>query len=518
MLALVAAAVMACVGASVASAATPTLTLTAPANAAYTNHTQPTLSWTLTGATAAKYEIFITGPSTPGVSTPQTTVTTTATSFTPSAPLADGFYDWTVNAFSSSGSVITSAGSEFTVDTEAPAPPKLFSPTNGSTVLNQVQVLEFGPGTVTGTVTGSPVTGARLSIDGGPLITLPNNCFDVGLVAGLSFAQCTVPDALGVGVHTWTVEAVDEAGNVSAPATASFTIKPSSPFAFITQPKTAVVGQPVTFSAARSQDTGADGPIVDYAWDFDGSKTYTQNTGDTPTVSHVFTTPGIHEIDLRVTDAGGQTATSRTLKTFVGLTPPKGQVGVSIDDDAYATNNPHVHVDLVWPRRATSATLSNDGGFKHTKTVPLTPSVGWTLEQTGSDRLPKTVYVRFHTADSSNGSGPVTLSDDIVLDEQRPVLSLARVVGSRPVGGAAEDAKRKFNVKLDAGDKIVGICGAEAVDARSARTRGHVKSIRDCHKRGVLKFAGMISVVSHKAPHWVRVLNAAGTWSRWHHL
>src|SRR5262249_27713694 len=52
--------------------------------------------------------------------------------------------------------------------------------------------------------------------------------------------------------------------------------------------------------------------------------------------------------------------------TIVGPTPPSGYVGVSINSGNYATDSYAVDLDLVWPAGATSALISNDGGFNST--------------------------------------------------------------------------------------------------------------------------------------------------------
>jgi len=64
----------------------------------------------------------------------------------------------------------------------------------------------------------------------------------------------------------------------------------------------------VDFSGAGSRDP--DGRIVDHAWTFgDGG------SGNGPTVSHAFTIPGSYDVQLRVTDDSGLSATGSVTVT-----------------------------------------------------------------------------------------------------------------------------------------------------------------------------------------------------------
>jgi hypothetical protein len=78
-------------------------------------------------------------------------------------------------------------------------------------------------------------------------------------------------------------------------------------------PSTITVGQPVTFDASASTD--ADGNVVRYEWDLDGSSTccsshYEIDGGATPTYTHTYTEPSHHEtgilVGVRVTDDDGR--------------------------------------------------------------------------------------------------------------------------------------------------------------------------------------------------------------------
>ena len=117
-----------------------------------------------------------------------------------------------------------------------------------------------------------------------------------------------------------------------------------------------------------------------------------------------------------------------------GPTPPRGPIGVSINEGAKYTDDRHVTVNVVWPLGAPTATLSNDGGFREARTLPVSSRIAWTLDSSGPERLPKTLYVRF--------GGTQTFQDDIILDQTNP----DRDVGEcRRVRRCRELRRRSYN-------------------------------------------------------------------------
>ena len=79
--------------------------------------------------------------------------------------------------------------------------------------------------------------------------------------------------------------------------------------AFSVAPSVVTAGQNVTLNGSGSY--GVDGAsIKDYKWDLDGSGKYATDGGSTPTLTHVFETPGTVTVGLKVTDSNGQTATT----------------------------------------------------------------------------------------------------------------------------------------------------------------------------------------------------------------
>ncbi len=88
--------------------------------------------------------------------------------------------------------------------------------------------------------------------------------------------------------------------------------------AFASAPAVATAGVPVSFDASGSSSPA--GTVSDYAWDFDGSKSYSTDGSETDTISHTFATPGTYTVDLRVKDSLGQTATvSHTITVAAAL-------------------------------------------------------------------------------------------------------------------------------------------------------------------------------------------------------
>lgn len=86
----------------------------------------------------------------------------------------------------------------------------------------------------------------------------------------------------------------------------------------------------VQFDASGSSDS--DGNIVSYEWDLDGDGSYEENSGTTPTNSKIFTTKGVYNVMLRITDDEGATA-KKIVPVTVG-TPPTAVLTTSIDSSS----------------------------------------------------------------------------------------------------------------------------------------------------------------------------------------
>jgi hypothetical protein len=238
---------------------------------------------------------------------------------------------------------------------------------------------------------------------------------------------------------------------------------------------------------------------------------------------------GPHTWQILATDRTGNTAASATqgFVVAVGPNPPSGPVGISINHGDYATNTRHVVLDIVWPRGANQAFLSNDGGFNlsgETALMPVAAEIPWTLRSAGSERLPKTVYLRFpESADPTS-----TFTDDIILDTTTPVIHSAELL----LSGKSKHPS-SYRVRLRASESISGISAAQF---SANRYGGTTVTFRSRKERGLLFISQVVTITGSSAsgrahlsavtikprlphrPRWVRVRSAAGTWSPWRRL
>jgi PKD repeat protein len=75
-------------------------------------------------------------------------------------------------------------------------------------------------------------------------------------------------------------------------------------------------GETFNFDASASTDNGR---IVDYHWDFGDN---TESNSSVPTADHLYDHPGIYDVTLTVTDAGGNIATRSIRITVLDITSP----------------------------------------------------------------------------------------------------------------------------------------------------------------------------------------------------
>jgi hypothetical protein len=131
--------------------------------------------------------------------------------------------------------------------------------------------------------------------------------------------------------------------------------------------------------------------------------------------------------------------------------------------------------------------LDNDGGFAHAFEFPgtTTSQYPWILAESGSERLPKTVYVRFKGTgvDASH-----TFSDDIILDQTAPAISDARV--------------RDDTLLVAARDATSGVAGLQLRFSRHGKPSAFKRFARSTSLHG-------------RIPRFVRVRDRAANVSRW---
>jgi len=279
----------------------------------------------------------------------------------------------------------------------------------------------------------------------------------------------------------------------------------SSAASIVATPNPALTGQAVAFDASGSEL--AHSTVVDYRWDLNGDGVYETDTGTTPTAGRAYGAAAVVPVGVRVERSGGRVDTA-AVPLDVRTTPPAGEVGVSIDGGDIATNDPDVVLDLVWPSLASTALISNDGGFRSARSVAVTRRVRWRLASSGPDRLPKTVYLRYRAA----GSDTLTFTDDIILDESAPSLQTATVSGS-PAGTAAavRSARARRYLHVRGKDSNAGIVRVEVSSSKHRAGRFYrVKRTRRLRRTIRLK-PGRVARVA-------RVEDAAGNFSRWRKL
>ncbi|HRY10046.1 MAG TPA: hypothetical protein P5544_08735 [Candidatus Nanopelagicales bacterium] len=253
-------------------------------------------------------------------------------------------------------------------------------------------------------------------------------------------------------------------------------------------------------------------------WDLDGDGVYETlgklETGPalvTASVQRAWDSAGVKTVGVRATSRGGDVA-SAISQVEVRETPPTGETGVSINVGEAFTNSKQVDLDLIWPAYATSARVSNDGGFaaNQTQTVGLQQRVSWGLDDSVEGRNTKVVYVRF------NGSGidnTKTYSDDIILDTQPPEIVTASATqagasaASRLESSRLAAKKVKYRVKVRARDKLTGVrtlqLGATKSPARARTISYHTRTLLSLPKSSKL---------------YLRAQDGAGNWTKWRAL
>lgn len=390
--------------------------------------------------------------------------------------LGDGDYTFKLKA-QDPGLATDTYERKFTVDTTAPSAPVLKDPADGAKTGTKP------------TFTWDPATDAN-GVSGYELHVGQ----DIQQVGKCNPCEATAANELANGTHSWSVVAIDVAGNRTESASRTFLAQSPPSARFSIAPNPALAGRAVTFDGSASADAGH--TISRYEWDLDGDGSFESDTGGTATASRTYSSPQTIQVGLRVTDSTNLTAESRQ-ELRVTTQTIQGQFGVSINNGAQYTRTPDVTITANFASGITTMLFSNDGGFFAPQSFTPARTTKWKLDSSGPERLPKIVYVRFLT-----GLLPSeTFTDDIILDETPPQVQAATLVGATT--SAAQAAKaRKYTLKLKASDSNSGVAGVQV----TANKRKPGKLLR-YKKRLALKAAAK--------PKWVRARDRAGNLSSW---
>jgi sugar lactone lactonase YvrE len=251
-----------------------------------------------------------------------------------------------------------------------------------------------------------------------------------------------------------------------------------------------LTGETVTFDASRSSVPFAE--VASYDWDLDGDGAFEHSTGSSASTQTTYGERGRRTVTVRATAPSGMSRTA-AVEVDVRPAPPAGAVGVSINNGAQFTNSPSVTLSAVWTPFAETVTVSNDGGFAGAQSVPVVATLGWLLDSSGPERLPKTIYARF------DGSTQ-TFQDDIILDQVPPTVTsatastLARARSVRAAGSG-------FRLALAGSDDNSGLS-----DVQFAQDPAAPGAFRPYVEQDTVD----------DLPRFVRLRDRAGNLSGWH--
>jgi hypothetical protein len=213
-----------------------------------------------------------------------------------------------------------------------------------------------------------------------------------------------------------------------------------------------------------------------------------------------------------MTDQAGNTGPSEISKaTSIEIDttpdPPKGEVGISVNEGAAYTNDSSVNLFIVWPKGATGMKISSDGGFATaiTSTMDVAKSHKWTLDNSVVGLYTKIVYIRFvgTKIDASK-----TYSDDIVLDTTPPVIesSLAAV------------ASGSIDLILKATDDITGVDKVQIKNGATTVTKSYESKISVTEKELGLTVSASSVHKTDSSMIEIRVSDKAGNWTAYKSL
>ena len=409
------------------------------------------------------------------------------TSPKPYTSLPDGSHSFEVRAIDAAGNADpTPATRSFTVDASPPDIFDLTTPADNAVVKSPRP--ELGWEATFDSIAGLDIY--VLVVDGIEIAQFPP-----GIESHL------IADDLSPGIHTWTVKARDTLGNLQAAPSRTF-IVPSAPIAdLVVLPIPALTNDVVTFNATGSSPPVAGSNAV-YEWDLDGNGSFETNTGSTSSATHTYGVVTSIIATVRITSSFGTTATD-SAPVDIRPAPGSGEPGVTINNGAQYTNDTDVTISTVWPRFSSTALVSNDGGFLAPVQQPVANEIPWTLESSGPERLPKTIYVRFRSGTTNSE----TYTDDIILDQTAPEVLEASIDGGASASTASisktrRTKKRAAVLLIRAKDNVSGVLSAQVKQGKRKPGRWQA-------------FKSHVALPGRFGRILVRVRDRAGNISKW---
>jgi hypothetical protein len=408
-------------------------------------------------------------------------------------------------AISGDGSTVAVTGSSDTV-LVFPPPPVASSPPTVSGIPRQGQTLTESHGLWSNDPTGYSYQWEQCNSAG-------TGCAPIAGASGQSYTLTNADAGKTVAVEETATNISGASGSAVAsdPTAVVIPLVPASSTVPVIS-GTAVEGNPLKASVVSWTNRPT---TISYQWeDCDANGQNCQPIAGATAQSYTLASTDIGArivVQESAANAGGQSSPIASAPT--AAVPESGPVGLEIDNGDYATNNPTVSVEPVWPAGAQSVLISNNGGFRtNTQSFAPAATITWKLLQTGNDRLPKTVYVRFLGV----GQDDINFTDDIILDETAPTIQSATLIG----GGASQASAARapklhtYKLHLKATDKLVGVCNVATNGSRSTHGQNLVQ-LTSCKARGIVKLSRTLNLKLAARPRFVRVRNSAGDWSHW---
>lgn len=280
-----------------------------------------------------------------------------------------------------------------------------------------------------------------------------------------------------------------------------------------------------------------------YEFDFEGLVAPTTTTTSTTTTSSVApvstlwsttTTNPTNSVVSPITSYSinpvAPTTTTSTITPTSTIPIVQRRPSISINDGDEFTTSELVEVSVVAPSARSKSSgeivkveLSNDGGFKESKSFSINEgeaTLQWRLQSSRKGVITKVVYARFN---DSYGGVVLTLSDDIILDNTKPVLRDLTAISTSSTPNAVRVSEiRSRQVNLGVRLVIRGsdsISGLGLIEIRSS-ARGAAVAVSFGRSGGspsvrAMTMTKVVTVASGSKTLQVRLIDRAGNTSPW---